>query len=64
VDALAFAPDGYTLASGGEDAVALLWDVDVERVASRVCAITAGIERADWETYFPGVDYAPPCADT
>ncbi|MBE8522003.1 hypothetical protein ILP97_31730 [Amycolatopsis sp. H6(2020)] len=62
VYALAFGTDGHTLISGGQDHTARLWDVDPERVADRVCAITGAVlTRTNWDRYFPGIGYRPPC---
>jgi WD40 repeat protein len=62
VTALAFGPDGHTLATASMDHTVRLWDTDVERVAAHICA-TAGPRTtpAEWNRYFPGLDYAPPC---
>ncbi|MEU8706635.1 XRE family transcriptional regulator [Streptomyces sp. NPDC048565] len=64
VDAVAFSPDGHTLVTGSEDWTALLWDVDADRVARRICR-TAGdqaLTPADARQYLPGIPYRVPCA--
>ncbi|MDP9794645.1 aryl-alcohol dehydrogenase-like predicted oxidoreductase [Catenuloplanes nepalensis] len=62
VDALAFTPDGRTLATGGEDRTTVLWDLDVERTAARICARTdPALLAADWATYFPDRPFRSPC---
>jgi WD40 repeat protein len=60
IDEVTFSPDGHTLASTSQDYNARLWDTDPERVAARVC-VTADppLSRADWDRYFPGMDYHP-----
>ncbi|WP_370943697.1 helix-turn-helix domain-containing protein [Amycolatopsis sp. cg5] len=59
---LVFAPDGHTLLSSGSDDIVLRWETDPELVAKRVCAVaTPKITDAEWNRYFPGVAYQPPC---
>ncbi|MFD8498882.1 helix-turn-helix domain-containing protein [Amycolatopsis sp. NPDC059657] len=60
---LAFAPDGHTLFSSGSDDIVLRWETDPELVARRVCEVAAPrITEAEWDRYFPGVAYQPPCS--
>ncbi|MFC3512325.1 hypothetical protein ACFORO_19290 [Amycolatopsis halotolerans] len=38
------------------------WETDVERAAARACALGhPRISRAEWDAYFPELDYRPPC---
>jgi WD40 repeat protein len=65
VDAAAFHPNGSTLATGSEDWTTLLWETNPERMATNICVLTdPAISPADWERYFPGLDYQPPCGRT
>jgi WD40 repeat protein/energy-coupling factor transporter ATP-binding protein EcfA2 len=57
-----FSADGHTLATGSEDHTVRLWDTDPERVATRICDVASPpITRTEWDQYFPGLDYTPPC---
>lgn len=59
--ALTFAPDGLTLATTlpGQ---ALAWDTNIDHIARTICATQQQITTAyDWNKYFPGLDYKPPC---
>lgn len=65
VPAVAFSPDGTSLATGGNDFTIRLWDTGLDRVAARVCdSAYPRITRAQWAQYFPAVDFNPPCPAT
>ncbi|MFI9450369.1 hypothetical protein [Amycolatopsis sp. NPDC052450] len=60
VNSLAYRQDGRTLAIGGNGVQ--LWQTDAGRVGEEICRLaTPRITREEWERYFPGLDYAPPC---
>jgi WD40 repeat protein/energy-coupling factor transporter ATP-binding protein EcfA2 len=59
---LTFGPDGHTLATAGMDHTVRLWDTNVERVGTSICDhADPRITPAEWNRYFPGLDYTPPC---
>lgn len=39
-----------------------VFDTDAATIASRLCAQSRPIDRADWQQFLPGFDYDPPCA--
>jgi WD40 repeat protein len=60
VDLVAFSPDGHTVATSST--TIRLWETDTDRVARKICALaTPRITPAQWDRYFPGLPYQPPC---
>ncbi|MFI2664733.1 WD40 repeat domain-containing protein [Micromonospora carbonacea] len=60
--ALGFTPTGDELVIMEGDGFVTFWDVDPERVATRICAsIGDPITREQWKRYVPGLPYRPPC---
>ncbi|MFE6838583.1 caspase family protein [Streptomyces sp. NPDC057705] len=59
--ALAFSPDGQSIAVGRDWGVAL-WDTDPERIIPGLCATVGDpITRQQWKRYLPDRPYEPPC---
>jgi WD40 repeat protein len=62
VYSVAFGPDGHTLVTASHDQTVRLWETDPARITARICTFARPtITRAEWNQYFPGLDYHPPC---
>ncbi|MGY6655237.1 nSTAND1 domain-containing NTPase [Amycolatopsis sp. TRM77291] len=60
VNSLVYRDDGHTLAIGSSGVQ--LWQTNTDRVSEEICALaTPRITREEWERYFPGLEYTPPC---
>ncbi len=59
---IAFAADGRTVFATTGFGQAPVWDLDVSRVAERICARAGqGITEAEWRQFLPDRPFAPPC---
>jgi WD40 repeat protein len=57
-----FSPDGHTLAVINTDGTLWLRETDVQRAATRLCALAEPtLNRATWNQYLPHQTYQPPC---
>ncbi|MFI5800127.1 hypothetical protein [Streptomyces sp. NPDC051677] len=63
IDTLAFSADGRTVYAGGAHVPLQRYPIDPARAVEAVCARTsgAGLTRAQWRTYAPGVPYRNVC---
>jgi hypothetical protein len=63
IDSVAFSADGGTVYAGGAHVPLLRYPIDPARAVETVCARTsgAGLTRAQWRTYAPGVPYRNVC---
>jgi WD40 repeat protein len=60
--AVALAPDGAQVSSGGSPRTVATWQIDVEQVANDTCARTGtAMTAAEWEQLVPGIPFDPPC---
>ncbi|MFI6996404.1 hypothetical protein [Nocardia sp. NPDC050175] len=59
---LAFSPDGHTMVNADGTDTILLFDLDTDHAAQRICRITHGtITRQQWQIHLPDLPYQPPC---
>ncbi len=62
VEAVAFSPDGHTLASGSDNGTTQLWNLNVDQAIDRICATTSyNLTPQQWTRYIPQLPYDPPC---
>ncbi|MEU3648157.1 hypothetical protein AB0E59_32595 [Lentzea sp. NPDC034063] len=62
VEAVVFGADGRTLITGDWNAQLRLMDTDLERTVAHACdTVHTVITEAEWNRYFPGLRYQPPC---
>lgn len=58
----AFSPDSHILAMTGEAHDVNLWETDVDLAITEICqTVTSPISPGQWNRYFPGRGYEPPC---
>lgn len=62
IGTVAFSRDGSALVGVVFTEPGVLWDLDVDRVAKRICAQAGvGITRDEWARFLPDRAYDPPC---
>ncbi len=64
VTAVGLTPQGDEVVTGGADRAVRLWNVDQRDPAVRICEqAVPRMTGAEWDRYFAGVDFTPPCHD-
>jgi len=63
IKALAFSPNGSTLAVGSSDGTARLWNLNRKQAIDRICTPGDNLTRSEWAAYLPQLPYNPPCPD-
>jgi WD40 repeat protein len=61
VNAVAFSPHGYTLASGSNYGIIRLWNLNLQYAIQRICATAGGLTPRQWHEYIPVLQYQPSC---
>ncbi|MCK9922566.1 hypothetical protein MXD61_11880 [Frankia sp. AgPm24] len=62
IPTVGFVADGTALAAAEFTEAGVLWDLNVDQVAGRVCAQAGvGITREEWAEFLPDLPYDPPC---
>ena len=62
VNAVAFSPDGHTLAGASTDGITRLWNLNVHDAIERICAAAGDLTPQQWHRYLPQLPYQPACA--
>ncbi|MET9229366.1 XRE family transcriptional regulator [Lentzea sp. NPDC003310] len=64
VTAVGLTPTGDEVVTGGADRAVRLWNADPRDPAVRICEqAIPRMSREEWEQYFDGIDFTPPCRD-
>ncbi|MFD4671009.1 helix-turn-helix domain-containing protein [Lentzea sp. NPDC058450] len=64
VTAVGLTPRGDEVVTGGADRAVRLWNADPRDPAARICEQAyPRMTRAEWDRFFPGLDFTPPCPD-
>jgi WD40 repeat protein len=62
ISSVTFMPDGRAVASGSEDHMTQLWNLNANYAIERICATTANnLTPKQWHKYIPQLPYRPPC---